>query len=236
MTNKRAPRLLLFGRSGLFLAMQAALAIAFLLAGVESPWRASAAWWPLTVSVVNLVLLAILVILYRDEGGSYWSIFRIHRQTLGRDLIALVAALLVIGPIGFFPNILLAGVLFDSPQAALDLFVRPLPMWAAYVQLVLFPVTQGLVEVPLYFIYVMPRLDARSFPDLRPVVLPALMLGLQHVVIPLLFNVDFILWRSLMFIPFAFALGILMLWRPRLLPYIAVIHVLMDLSVSIYFL
>lgn len=37
-------------------------------------------------------------------------------------------------------------------------------------------------------------------------------------------------WRGLMFIPFAFGTGILLYWRPRLLPYVAFIHFLMDLS------
>jgi len=31
-----------------------------------------------------------------------------------------------------------------------------------------------------------------------------------------------------MFIPFAFLVGIVLDWRPRLLPYLAIIHVLMD--------
>ena len=33
-----------------------------------------------------------------------------------------------------------------------------------------------------------------------------------------------------MFIPFAFLAGIALRWRPRLLPYVAIIHILMDMS------
>jgi hypothetical protein len=76
----------------------------------------------------------------------------------------------------------------------------------------------------------MPRLDRRRFPDLHPVILPALMLGLQHFAIPFVFDPRFIAWRALMFIPFAFATGITLHWRPRLLPYTAIVHVLMDMA------
>ena len=47
---------------------------------------------------------------------------------------------------------------------------------------------------------------------------------------PLLFDMRFILWRGLMYIPFALLLGIVIHWRPRMLPYFAIVHVLMDAS------
>jgi hypothetical protein len=33
-----------------------------------------------------------------------------------------------------------------------------------------------------------------------------------------------------MYIPFAFLVGIVIRWRPRLLPYMAIIHVLIDMA------
>ncbi|RPI87094.1 MAG: hypothetical protein EHM41_06220 [Chloroflexi bacterium] len=74
------------------------------------------------------------------------------------------------------------------------------------------------------------------FPNLLPVLLPALMLGFQHIAAPFVVDARFIAWRGLMFIPFAFAIGIILHWRPRLLPYAAFIHVLMDLSFATMFL
>jgi hypothetical protein len=57
-----------------------------------------------------------------------------------------------------------------------------------------------------------------------------LLLGLQHIAVPLLFDARYILWRGLMFIPFAFFAAIVLHWRPRLLPYMVIAHVLMDMS------
>jgi hypothetical protein len=108
--------------------------------------------------------------------------------------------------------------------------VRPLPLWAAILSVLVFPVTQGLVELPLYFRYVLPRLQQQGVSTGLAVALTALMLGLQHVAMPFLFNNRFILWRGLMFLPFAFLVGIVLAWRPRLLPYLVVVHWLLDLA------
>jgi hypothetical protein len=58
----------------------------------------------------------------------------------------------------------------------------------------------------------------------------SLMLAFQHISVPFLFDTRFILWRGLMFIPFAFLVGIALRWRARLVPYLAIIHVLLDVA------
>jgi hypothetical protein len=136
--------------------------------------------------------------------------------------------LVITGPISFLPNILLGKWLFGDPQATLDLLLRPLPFWAAFASIFLFPITQGLAELSTYFSFVMPRFEARGMAPWLTITLPALLLGLQHVAVPWLFDVRYVIWRGLMFIPFAFLVGIVLHWRPRLLPYLAVVHVLMD--------
>ena len=236
MNIKTAPWILLFGRTVLFILIQSIFAIGCLLTGSATAWEDGAAWWMFGVTITNLICLAAMLSIFRTEGKNYWDIFHIQRGTVGKDLAVLLGLMFIIGPISYFPNIWLAGALFENPQTTLDLMLQPLPLWTVYIGIVLFPVTQGLVELALYFLYVMPRLDPRPFPDLRPLLLPVLMLGLQHFAIPLLFNPSFILWRALMFIPFAFAIGLTLHWRPRLLPYAAVIHALMDMSFAAMFL
>ncbi|MBP7694737.1 MAG: hypothetical protein KA764_22635, partial [Anaerolineales bacterium] len=66
--------------------------------------------------------------------------------------------------------------------------------------------------------------------------LAALMLGLQHLAMPFLFDLRFITWRALMYLPFALVTGLLLRWRPRLLPYFAIVHTLMNLSLAAMFL
>jgi hypothetical protein len=228
--SARYPWILLFGRSALFLGIQAAIALAFLVMGSQNAWEQSAGWWPFVVTATNLIFLAVLIRLYRGEGKNYWEIFCIRRKDIKGDILPLLGTLVIAGPLGYLPNVLLAGWLFADSQEVLTLLVRPLPFWAAYASILIFPITQGLVEIPTYFSYVMPRLQGQGFKRWQAVALPALILGLQHFAVPFVFDVRFITWRALMFIPFAFLLGIILNWRPRLLPYLAITHVLMDMS------
>ena len=236
MTSKTTPWLMLFSRIVLFFGIQALFALGFLLAKSPSAWEQSANWWPLIVAAVNAVCIVLLVKIFRGEGRRYWDLFRIERKHILRDVLTVVGSFVIGGPIAYFPNVLLGGWLFGDPNATLDLFVRPLPSWAAYASIIVFPITQGLAELATYFGYVMPRLESQRLNKYVAIALPTLMLGLQHLAVPFLCDGRFILWRGLMYIPFAFFAGILLHWRPRLLPYMAIIHTVMNMSFATMFL
>ena len=214
-TKSSTPWLMLFSRLFLFAGIQAVFALGFYLAGVSNAWDTSANWWPMVVAITNLICVTWLVGIYRTEGKRYWDVFRIDRQHIKGDLLALLGITLIVAPVSVLPNILLGGWLFGDPNATLDLFVRALPLWAAYASIILFPVTQGMAEIAAYFCYVKPRFEASGMRPWLAITLPALMLGLQHIAVPLLFDLRFILWRGLMYIPFAFLIAIAMHWRPR---------------------
>ncbi len=234
--TKAMPWLMLFSRITLFFAIQSLFALGFLLAKSGSAWEQSANWWPLIVAATNLVCIFLLNLLFKAEGKNYLEIFKINRKVILGDILITLASFVIGGPLSVFPNILLGGWLFSDPNATLDLFVRPLPLWAAYASIIVFPVTQGLAELATYFGYVMPRLAGLGFNKYLVISVPALMLGLQHLAMPFLFDMRFILWRGLMYIPFALFSGILLYWRPRLFPILALIHVLMNMSFATMFL
>ena len=222
--------LMLFSRISLFIGAQALFALGFLLAGSSAAWENAANWWPFVVTITNLICVALLVRLFRQEGKRFWDIFRIRKEHIKRDLLAILGVTIIMGPIAYLPNVWLGSLLFADPQETLELLVRPLPFWAAVTGMILFPLTQGMAEIPTYFSYVMPRFEEHGMPRWLAVSLPALFLGIQHCAVPLLFDVRFFTWRLLMYIPFAFLVGIVIRWRPRLLPYLAIIHVLIDLA------
>lgn len=221
--------LMLPSRLLLFAFWQMVAAIVLALLGGANAWRSSAGWWPVTAVLANLVCLGLLHRLYKQEGTRFWDIFRIQRQTLKKDLLILLGTLIVTGPIAFLPNILTANWLFGSQQAALDMFMKPLPPWSIIFAIILFPVTVALTELPTYFAYCMPRLEAQigRWPA---VLLASFFLAAQHCTLPLIGDGRFLLWRLLMFIPFALFVGLLLRWRPQLLPFMVVMHGLMDLA------
>jgi len=232
----RWPWIMLFSRLSLFLCIQALFALGFLLAGSSHAWENSANWWPFVVTITNFVCVALLVRLFKRDGENYWELFRIRKQDVKSDLLALLGITILLGPVGFLPNIWLGGLLFDNPQQSLDMLVRPLPVWAAIGGLLLFPITQGVAEIATYFSYVMPRFEGQGMSRWLVIALPSVFLGFQHCAVPLLFDIRFFIWRLLMFVPFAFLVGIVMRWRSRMLPYLAIIHVLMDASFAVMLL
>jgi hypothetical protein len=68
------------------------------------------------------------------------------------------------------------------------------------------------------------------------VIVTGLMLAFQHVTLPLLFDTRFMAWRLISFLPFALFMAALLRWRPQLLPYTVVVHILMDASVMYFVL
>jgi hypothetical protein len=217
----------------LFTGLQALLALVFLLVGKSDAWNSSANWWPMIVGLANLVCLFLLIRFYKAEGDNFWKIFKFQKEFVGKDLLAVLGFLVIAGPVAFLPNILLGNLLFGDFNNAVALFIRSLPIWAVIASILLFPFTQGLVEIPTYMMFVMPRIEKGGLPRLASIFLPTLFLAAQHIAIPLVFNGNYLLWRFLMFLPFALLVALVIRWRPRLLPYIAIIHVLMDISTAV---
>jgi len=227
--------LLLPARTIFFLVAQAFIALLLLIVSGISDWQASAAWWPMAVALADIFCLFLLIRWYRKEGKNFFSEFRIVRESFWKDLGFVLLSLVIGGPLSVLPNILLSTWLFGNPEATLELFVGPLPLWAVIISAAFFPLGQALTEIPMYMRYIAPKFENKSASGygLKPwlaVGLASLFLSLQHITAPLVFDLRFILWRALMYLPFAIYVGILIRWRPRLLPFICIIHLLMNLS------
>jgi hypothetical protein len=224
---------MLFVRSGLAIGFQILVAVVAWLVGSADPWRASADWWLGWFALANVANLALLRWLLHREGRQLRDLYRIRRQDLRADLRWVVLALVVAAPIGFLPNLLLGQALWGSAQVGQDLSFRALPVAAAVSLLMVFPIVQAAAELPTYFGYVMPRLAARYGWRSGALVLAAAVLSTQHIVLPFLFDWRFLVWRGLMFVPFALWVGFVIYRRPTALPYLAVGHGLLDASLPV---
>jgi len=230
------PWMMMVIRSVLFLFFQTSLGLIFLNNNLSSLWEGSAAWWPITIILTDIICLGLLINFYRQEGKRFWDVFQVDRQHLKKDLLIMLGFLVLLGPVGFLPNILSSRWLFGDPQIALDLLVRPLPVWAAVLSFLAFPLLQGIVEIPTYMLYVMPRLEKQGIKPWLAITLTGFFLSAQHVFVPFIPELRFITYRLVMFLPFAFLIAIIIRWRPRLMPYIAIVHILMNLSIGVMFL
>jgi hypothetical protein len=227
--SRRWPWLMLVFRAGLFVFFQLVFFLLLAGQGTGDAWAGAAAWWPFSATLAGLVMLFVLAWLMRREGSSYRAMLQFNRKTFGKDLLLMLVLLVVSAPLAMIPNFAVGTALFGSMEPPLNLFVRPLPMWASAIAMVAFPILVALTELPAYFGYAMPRLAVLTRRRWLAWVLASFALAAQHMALPLLFDPRFLLWRLLMFVPFAFAVGALLMWRPRLLPFLMVGHALIDL-------
>lgn len=223
---------MLFSRTVLFALWQLLFAGGFTLMGSARPWDASVSWWLFTASLGNINNIALLTWLARSEGLRLNQLFNFKRTAWKCDIPLVIAATAVAAPLAYFPNLLLARALFGNPNAVIPMMFRPLPEWAIVVVAVVFPITIALSELPNYYGYAMPRLKTMSQSGWQIVVFVAVIHAFQHVTLPLLFDTRFMLWRFGMFLPFTLFVACLINWRPSLLPYLMIVHGLLDASLA----
>lgn len=223
-------------RSALALGLQAVFALGFVIAGVASPWRAAADWWLVWFAAAEVINLGLLTQALRLERLRLRDLYKPNQHDRRGDLMWLVIGLAGTVPLGLVPNLLLAQLLFGDLQTASDLMFRSIPLWAAWTMVGAFPIVHAVTELPTYFGYVMPRLQVLTGRRMKMVFLTASVLSAQHVFLPLLFDWRFIVWRLLMFLPFALWVGWLIHRRPTALPYLAAVHGLLGLTLPLYIL
>jgi hypothetical protein len=234
--SRSAPWWMLVSRSLLFLLFQALIALLLNLTGGASGWAGSVKWWLFAVILTNFVCVALLVFLFRAEGKRYLDLFRFSRPTLKLDLVWLFGVFIIGTPIMAAPMTFLAGAIFGDPSVPNATMFQPLPAWALAVG-ILFPLTIALAELPTYFGYSMPRLAAQLKSGWLAWLLASFFLAAQHMFLPFVPDGRFILWRLGMFLPFALFTGLVLKFRPTLLPYLVILHGLLDLSTwAVYFM
>jgi len=231
-TSRRRPARwawgLLASRTAAFLVAQAAIVAALAVSGIPEPWWSSAAWWPVAATLANVFGLGLLSWRLRVEGMSWRDLLAPAPSSWRRDGLTALALLPLLAAAAVLPPILIAQVLWGDPTVGQTLLLAPLPSWAAWIALLLFPVTTAAVELPTYGGYVLPRLRLAGLPVFAAVAVVGLVLGVQHAALPFVPAAQFFVWRATAFLPFALALIGLLAWRPRLLPWFVAVHFLMD--------
>jgi hypothetical protein len=229
------PWLMLVSRSALFLLFQLLIALVFILAGRPSAWQESTRWWTLIVSFANFGSMFLLVRVFNAEGKHYFDMFHIPRQTWKRDLLWFLGFSILGLPIAAAVREPLAVAIFGDAMIPTNMLFRPLPTWG-FVLSFLFPLTIAFAELPTYFGYAMPRIEAQLKNGWVAWFIASFFLAAQHMFLPLILDGGYLLWRLGMFLPFALFTGLVLKLRTTLLPYFVIVHALMDVTTVLVYL
>jgi hypothetical protein len=199
------------------LAAQALVAAILAASGVAEPWWSSAAWWPVSGVLANVVGAALLIGAVRAERLPLRALLAPAPWRRGDAVTAGLAGALLVALATLVP-VWHGTLVWGDPSVGTAVLAGSLPAWAAWGSLLLFPVTTALVDVPLYAGYVRPRLAATRLGPVGAVLVVGAVLGVQAVALPFLPARTFVAWRAPMLVPYGLAVLALVTWRPRLLP------------------
>ena len=212
--------LLLFSRLFLFGFFQILISL-FL-----TSWVGSVKYWALTATLTNIASIVLLIVLFRQENISYFTVFRFQKAKWKGDLFWFLILLLASVPIAIIPSLALSTLLWGNTEYYHQVLFQPLKHQLVYLLLLAYPVTTGLAELPTYFGYIMPRLKKYIKSQLLIIALPVLAFSIQHCTLPLVFETKFIFFRGFMYLLFALVYGIALYKRPSLLPWLAILQLL----------
>jgi hypothetical protein len=200
----------------------------------EQAFELSGYYWAIHITIVNILLLMMMIIILKKSNDNYFKFFK---QMNKKNTIYFLKILIPIIVVAMLPNILLSLWLYQDPQIGTKFLLGSIPLIFIIINMTVFPILQGLVELPFYFSFIMPRLQKISTRKWIYVGLPVFFLSIQHAFMPLRFDFIYVIYRSLMFFPFALLIGILIHKKPMMLPYLVILHILMNASLfMMYFM
>jgi hypothetical protein len=191
-----------------------------------SSWKGSVKYWPIAATMTNIISIIILNVLLKEEKTSFFSLLRFQKEKINTDLIWLILLLLVSVPLAIFPSLALSNLLWGNTEYYHQVLFQPINKILLYFLLFAYPISTGLAELTTYFGYVMPRLKNQLKSPWIIIALPVIAFSVQHCTLPLVFEAKFIFFRGLMYLLFSLVYGLAIYKRPSLLPWLAVLQVL----------
>jgi hypothetical protein len=221
---------LLGSRLILFLIFQVIIAL------IATSWQVSEKYWLLSATLTNIVSIVFLFIIFRSEGENYLSLFKFNQMNFKKDIFVFIGITILTIPIVFAPGYFLSLLLWNDVNMPTQMMFGTIDKGLVYVLLIVFPVTIALAELATYFGYIMPKLKEQLKIKWLAIFLPILFLSIQHCTLPFIPDLNFIIYRSLVFLPFAVLIGISIYFRPSLFIYFAILHGIMDFGTVLMFL
>ncbi len=181
--------------------------------------------WSVIASITNILTIYILTVTAKSRGMTYSQMINFRKgQFKANDILLIIA----------FSAVAMAGMLLSGlvcygtiqPEVSLRL-IAPIPPLFAVANFLLLPITATLAEDGLY----LGCGTARIANKYTAVIVPAFFYALQHCFIPAIFDVRYMVYRFLMFLPLTVIFCLYYRKKRSPLP-VMISHGLLDLATS----
>jgi membrane protease YdiL (CAAX protease family) len=177
--------------------------------------------------------LGLLAWLARREGLRLADLLGPGRGPLARDLLVATGLIILLMGVGVIAGTVASRLLF-GPGAVPPRIFGPLPLWAALYSVVVWPVIWAAAEQMAYNGYAAPRLQALTGNTWPALLITNLGYGLQHIALPSLPDVRFMLYRFLPAVVVGLTMTLVYLRLRRLRPLIFA-HWFADVTSAVLF-
>ena len=180
--------------------------------------------WSVTASLINIALVLALVMITKKHGGFLRLINYEKGKTRPKLVFAMIGLILLVGMAGMY----LAGfICYGNILYAPPMIIAPIVPFLAVINLIVLPVSTALAEDSLYL-----GCGVRQFENkYAAVIVPAFFFALQHSFIPTLFDIRYIIYRFISFLPLTVILCIHYRKHQNPLP-IMIGHVVIDVATA----
>jgi len=220
-------------RTVLFLLFGLMMMIIFYGMGFDDVLKEAEKWWPYQAILANIASFFILKSLLKKEGKSYSALLQFRKGKLKKDVGKGILYLFISFPFAALGLYGLSYLILGDIQPPTNM-MQAIPVGAAIVAVIVFPLTNALVELPTYYGYAFPRIE-KKWGHAVALVLPAIFLSIQHGPLPIVLDGPYIVWRLFAFLPLAIVVGWIFHKTRNITPLI-IAHFIMDLQMVIYVL
>jgi hypothetical protein len=134
------------------------LTMLFLL-HLEHPLVQSGYYWAIHITLLNLIILIWLMQVSKRSGSHYLSFFKKFNK---KDTFLFFLLLPLIAVLALLPNFLLAQLIYQDPLIGTTFLIGDIPLGFMIINLTLFPILQGFVEIPFYFSFLSQKIKEQS--------------------------------------------------------------------------
>ena len=177
--------------------------------------------WSVVASAVNIITVAALILLTKNDGGFKKLINYEKGKTTPKQVVGMSILIICLGMGGMY----LAGFLcYGKIPYAPPMMITPIPIPLAVINLILLPISTAIAENSIYLGCGVNTIKNRYL----SVILPAFFFAVQHSFIPTLPDVRYMIYRFLSFLPLTILLCIIYRKNRNPLP-IMIGHAVIDM-------